>query len=58
MQSKLASGLPDQARAALPGQSDAQRAISFTRTLPGVDVALVGMKQSEHVDDTLQAGRL
>jgi len=59
MQSKLAAGLPDEARAALPGfSSDAQRAVAFTRRLPNVDVALVGMKQSEHVDDTLQAGRV
>jgi len=59
MQSKLAAGLPDEARTVLPGfTSDAQRAVAFTRRLPNVDVALVGMKQSQHVDDTLQAGRV
>src|SRR6185437_1198583 len=54
MQSKLAAGLPDEARTVLPGfTSDAQLAVAFTRRLPHVDVALVGMKQSEHVADTL-----
>lgn len=58
MQSKLAAGLPDEVSTVLPGfTSDAQRAVAFTRRLPNVDVALVGMKQSEHVDDTLKAGR-
>lgn len=54
MQSRLTSGLPDAVRAAFPHcATDAQRAISFTRSLPGVTAALVGMKTVEHVDENV-----
>ncbi len=36
---------------------DVPAAIRFTRTTPGVTVALVGMSQPEHVDDNLTAVR-
>jgi len=54
MQSRLASGLPDALRDAFPHcTSDAQRAISFARSLPGLTSALVGMKTVEHVDENV-----
>jgi aryl-alcohol dehydrogenase-like predicted oxidoreductase len=56
MQSRLASGLPQALRDAFPHcTTDAQRAISFTRSLPGVTSALVGMKTVEHVDENVGA---
>lgn len=58
MQSRLTSGLPEELRAHFPGfQTDAQRAIGFARTIPGVTASLVGMKRPEHVDENLGAAR-
>lgn len=60
LQGQVARDLPDELRAALSpegsGQlkTDAQRAIQFTRSAPGVDVALVGMKRVEHVEENLK----
>jgi predicted aldo/keto reductase-like oxidoreductase len=54
MQSRLASGLPDALREAFPNcTTDAQRALAFVRSLPGVTSALAGMKSAEHVDENL-----
>jgi aryl-alcohol dehydrogenase-like predicted oxidoreductase len=54
MQSRLTQGLPVALREAFPDAStDAQRAIEFTRTVPGITAALVGMKQSAHVAENL-----
>jgi aryl-alcohol dehydrogenase-like predicted oxidoreductase len=54
LQSRLAKGLPDQAKTALPGfDTDAQRSIQFVRSCPGVTTALVGMSDSEHVRENL-----
>jgi aryl-alcohol dehydrogenase-like predicted oxidoreductase len=54
LQSRLARGLPAQIRERLPGLStDAQRAIQFARSTPGIDVALVGMSQPAHVVENL-----
>jgi aryl-alcohol dehydrogenase-like predicted oxidoreductase len=59
MQARLTAGLPDTLRDHFPHcTSDAQRAIAFVRTLPGVTAALVGMKRVEHVSENLAAGRL
>ena len=58
MQSRLASGLPEALHEAFPScTTDAQRAIAFTRSLPGVTTALVGMKRAEHVEENLGALR-
>jgi aryl-alcohol dehydrogenase-like predicted oxidoreductase len=58
MQSKLAADLPPALRDAFPQcATDAQRAIAFTRSLPGVTSALVGMKRVEHVNENIEAGR-
>jgi aryl-alcohol dehydrogenase-like predicted oxidoreductase len=56
LQSKLASGLPAQLRDIFPAlHTDAQRALMFTRTLPGVSTALIGMKSLAHLEENLEA---
>lgn len=56
MQGKLTSGLPAAVADAFPSlENDAQRAIAFARSAPGVTTALVGMKRVEHVDENLRA---
>jgi len=56
LQGRLASGLPPILAEAFPGfTTDAQRSVQFTRSTPGIDVALVGMKSVEHVEDVLTA---
>jgi aryl-alcohol dehydrogenase-like predicted oxidoreductase len=56
LQGRLAQGLPDIIAEVSAGlDSDAQRAIQFVRSTPGVDVALVGMKSQAHVRDGLAA---
>ena len=55
LQGRLTQGLPVGLRAAFPGmKSDAQRAIQFVRSTPGVNVALVGMKSAAHVRENLE----
>jgi predicted aldo/keto reductase-like oxidoreductase len=52
-QGQLTRGLPSVVTDYLPGfTSDAQRAIQFVRSTPGVGTALVGMKTLDHVEDT------
>jgi aryl-alcohol dehydrogenase-like predicted oxidoreductase len=54
LQARLASNLPDALAARLPGlRTDAQRAIQFTRSTPGITVALVGMGSAAHVAENL-----
>ena len=56
LQSKLATGLPQQVRDAFPEQTtDAARAIAFVRGIPGVTTALVGMKSPSHLQQNLNA---
>jgi aryl-alcohol dehydrogenase-like predicted oxidoreductase len=53
-QARLARNLPDEIRASLPGaKTDAQRAIQFVRSTPGIAVALVGMGNVTHVQENL-----
>jgi aryl-alcohol dehydrogenase-like predicted oxidoreductase len=53
-QARLSRNLPDEIRARLPGaETDAQRAIQFVRSTPGIAVALVGMKSVAHVRENL-----
>ena len=56
LQGKVARNLPEDVRAALDGklESDAQRALQFVRSTPGVDAALVGMRRVEHVEENLR----
>jgi aryl-alcohol dehydrogenase-like predicted oxidoreductase len=54
LQAKLAQELPDTLAMRLPGLStDAQRAIQFARSTPGIATALVGMGSSTHVEENL-----
>lgn len=54
MQTRLARGLPAQIRTALGSlQTDAQTAIQFVRSTPGITTALVGMSRVEHVEENL-----
>ncbi len=58
MQGRLTRDLPDAIREHFPQcETDAQRALAFVRSLPGVTASLVGMKSVEHVDTNLDAAR-
>ena len=55
-QGQLTRGLPPVVTDYLPGLStDAQRAIQFVRSTPGIGTALVGMKTLAHVEDNMAA---
>jgi aryl-alcohol dehydrogenase-like predicted oxidoreductase len=59
LQSRLSSGLPPIVGASLQGlRTDAQRAIQFTRSTPGIDVALVGMSDVAHVEENLEVAKI
>jgi aryl-alcohol dehydrogenase-like predicted oxidoreductase len=59
LQGKLAHQLPAVIAEAFPGlTSDAQRAIQFTRSTPGITTALVGMKSTEHVEQNLAVAKV
>jgi aryl-alcohol dehydrogenase-like predicted oxidoreductase len=54
-QNRLARELPGEIRSRIPGlTTDAQRAIQFARSTPGIGTALVGMKDVGHVEENLQ----
>jgi aryl-alcohol dehydrogenase-like predicted oxidoreductase len=54
-QGRVAQGLPTDLRESLGSlPSDAQSAIQFVRSAPGVTTALVGMSRLEHVEENLQ----
>ena len=54
LQARLARGLPEALAEKFPALStDAQRGIQFTRSTPGIAVALVGMSQATHVAENL-----
>ena len=54
LQARLSRNLPEDLAARMPGLvTDAQRAIQFTRSTPGITTALVGMSQPEHVRENL-----
>lgn len=54
LQSRLAHDLPAEVGAKITGlATDAQRAIQFTRSTPGISVALVGMSNPAHVAENL-----
>jgi predicted aldo/keto reductase-like oxidoreductase len=55
LQARLARNLPSELRAQLPGtRTDAQCAIQFARSTPGITVALVGMSTPAHVRENLE----
>jgi aryl-alcohol dehydrogenase-like predicted oxidoreductase len=57
-QGQLTSGLPNQVRELFNGDTDAQRAIAFVRSLPAVLSAAVGMKSSHHLHENLASLRV
>jgi aryl-alcohol dehydrogenase-like predicted oxidoreductase len=58
LQTRLLDQMPDQLAELLPGlDTAAQRAIQFTRSTPGIAVALVGMGRPEHVKENLGVAR-
>jgi predicted aldo/keto reductase-like oxidoreductase len=59
LQGKVAADLPEQIREPLGSlATDAQTAIQFVRSTPGVTTALVGMSRRAHVEENLQLARL
>jgi len=59
LQARLASNLPDVIHETFPGlQTDAQRAIQFTRSAPGITTALIGMSQVAHVEENLAVAKI
>lgn len=59
LQARLARSLPPFVAQAFKGLStDAQRAIQFVRSTPGVTTALVGMSQRAHVEENLMVARI
>lgn len=58
-QGKLADQLPPFIGEALSGFStDAQRALQFTRSTPGITTALVGMRSAAHVEGNLVVAKM
>ncbi len=58
LQAKLAAGLPPVMLEAFPGlRTEAQRAIQFTRSTPGIATALVGMSKAAHVEENLEVAK-
>ncbi len=58
MQGRLASGLPDEVRTLFPEcATDAQRALRFASSLPGVSAVLAGMRRPAHLKENLDAWR-
>lgn len=59
LQSRLASGLDPIFSAYLKGlRTDAQRAIQFTRSIPGLTTSLVGMGSISHVEENLEVAKV
>jgi aryl-alcohol dehydrogenase-like predicted oxidoreductase len=58
MQGRLASGLPDEVRTLFPEcTTDAQRALRFASSLPGIAAVLAGMRHPAHLAENLDAWR-
>jgi aryl-alcohol dehydrogenase-like predicted oxidoreductase len=58
-QGRVAKGLPPTVRAPLGDlPTDAQTAIQFVRSTPGITTALVGMSSREHVEENLELVRV
>ena len=56
MQGRLTSGLPNEVRELFPGcTTDAQRALRFASSLPGVATVLAGMRSATHLAENLAA---
>ncbi|HKS26778.1 MAG TPA: aldo/keto reductase [Pyrinomonadaceae bacterium] len=59
LQGKVARNLPEEVREPLGGlATDAQTAIQFVRSTPGITTSLVGMSRVAHVEENLQLARI
>jgi predicted aldo/keto reductase-like oxidoreductase len=59
LQGRVAHGLPPGLREPLGNlATDAQMAIQFVRSAPGITTALVGMSSPEHVEENLELARV
>jgi aryl-alcohol dehydrogenase-like predicted oxidoreductase len=59
LQGQLAQTLPESIQKFFaPLHTDAQKAIQFVRSTPGVTTALVGMGRPEHVEENLQTAKV
>jgi aryl-alcohol dehydrogenase-like predicted oxidoreductase len=58
LQSRLTHGLPKVLAEVFHLTTDAQRAIQFVRSSPGVGSALIGMKQISHVEENLAVAKV
>jgi aryl-alcohol dehydrogenase-like predicted oxidoreductase len=58
LQSRLTRGLPPVLAQVFALDTDAQRAIQFVRSSPGVGSALIGMKQVRHVEENLAVAKV
>lgn len=59
LQSRLAQGLPVDFLQWIPGsETDAQRAIQFVRSTPGITCALVGMSRPEHLRENISTAKV
>jgi aryl-alcohol dehydrogenase-like predicted oxidoreductase len=58
LQSRLTRGLPNVLAQVFHLDTDAQRAIQFVRSSPGVGSALIGMKQVRHVEENLAVAKV
>ena len=59
LQGRVAHGLPAGLREPLGSlETDAQMAIQFVRSAPGITTALVGMSSVEHVEENLELARV
>jgi aryl-alcohol dehydrogenase-like predicted oxidoreductase len=58
LQGQLSKGLPSFVKAALGLNTDAERALQFVRSTPGITTALVGMSRAEHVTANLSLAKV
>jgi aryl-alcohol dehydrogenase-like predicted oxidoreductase len=59
LQGKVARDLPEEVREPLGSlETDAQTAIQFVRSTPGITTALVGMSRRAHVEENLKLARV
>ena len=59
LQARPATGLPEVISKTFPGlTTDAQRAIQFPRSAPGITTALIGMSQIAHVEENLSLAQI
>src|SRR3990172_8137380 len=59
LQSQLSKNLPDFIGVCLKGlETDAQRAIQFVRSTPGISSALVGMSKINHIEENMKVAKI